>query len=147
MHTGITAGQGSAAQDVRCFSGVFWLGLWSAVSGEMVEKTARGAIRRVHGADEAPRLWQQLSHGCCLHLGEVGTTMHATKVGDVAEDVELVGHNHKTSRLHLVQACGCLEVASGEKVFHGFANIWQRSQDLLHVWGLCVSQKGDDLCV
>lgn len=38
----------------------------AAFSGEVVEQAAGGAVGRVHGAQEAPGLWQQLAHCCRL---------------------------------------------------------------------------------
>ncbi len=72
---------------------------WEAGPRQVVQQTAGRTIRRVYRADEAPRLWKQLTDRCGLHLGEESTAVNAAEVRQVTQEVELVCNDGETSDL------------------------------------------------
>ena len=92
----------------------------------------------MHGAEEAPGLWQQLANSCGLHLCEELSSMHTasdtktglavsmlhgcisacmlrvllpSKVRGITKKVDLVSDDGVACHLHLVQACARHQVA------------------------------------
>ena len=60
-----------------------------AGGGEVIEQAARRPVRRVDGAEEAPRFRQQLPHRRRPHLREVGAAMDAPEVSQKTVEVDL----------------------------------------------------------
>lgn len=59
----------------------------------MVHEAAGLAVRRVDRTQEAPGLRQQLPDRRRPHLGEGGSSVDAAEVRQVADEVQLVGHD------------------------------------------------------
>ena len=59
----------------------------------MVHQTTGLPIRGMHGAEEAPGLWQQPAHRGRPHLGKISPSVHTAEVGEVAYEVQLVSHD------------------------------------------------------
>lgn len=57
-------------------------------------------VRGVHGAQEAPGLGQEPTDRRGPHFGKGGTPVHAAEVGQVADKVQLVGHDGQAGALH-----------------------------------------------
>lgn len=68
------------------------------VGRHVVHEAAGLSVGGVHGAQEAPGLGQQTTYGGGPHLGKGCPSVHAAEVGQVADEVELVGH-HTQSRV------------------------------------------------
>lgn len=64
----------------------------------MIHESAGFSVRGVHGAQEAPGLGQELTHGRGPHFGERRPSVHAAEVRQVADEVELVS-NHAEARV------------------------------------------------
>lgn len=64
----------------------------------MIHESAGFSVRRVHGAQEAPGLRQELTHRRGPHFGERRPSVHAAEVRQVADEVELVS-NHAEARV------------------------------------------------
>lgn len=98
--------------EVFVFEGVVgFVGEWAAADGDVVEQSARPTVWSVHRAQESPTLRQQLTHSSSFHLGEVGSSVDGSEMGQEAHVVELVGYNAKAFILHEVQSGSRLEVA------------------------------------
>ena len=89
---------------------------------DMVEETARGAVRGMHWANESPSFRQQLSNCGGLHLSEVLASMDGPEVTQVPRVVQLVSNNRESSCLLHVKLTASDKVASRQKVFHFLTN-------------------------
>jgi len=76
-----------------------FLAYWRTAQCYVVQKTAWGAIWRVHWASKAPRLRKKFAHRSCLHLCEVLASVNRAEVRQIARCVELVWYNCETSCL------------------------------------------------
>lgn len=63
---------------------------------QVVHQTAGLPVGGVHRAQEAPGLRQQPAHCGGPHLGEVGASVHAAEMREVADEVQLVCHDTKS---------------------------------------------------
>lgn len=78
---------------------------------KVVEQPARAAVRRVDRAQEPPALGQQLPDCRSPELREVGAAVDRPEVGQVAEEVQLLGDDGEAGRLREVEAGARDEVA------------------------------------
>eukprot|EP00955_Chlamydomonas_euryale_P113642 366228-Chlamydomonas_euryale.AAC.34 len=90
---------------------------------KVVEKAAGAPVWSVHRAHEAPRLGQQLAHRRGAQLCKVGAAMHRPEVGQVAEEVELLGNYREASRLRQVEPALGHQVAGVEQVLKFLAHV------------------------
>ena len=94
------------AEQTRQAHGRPALGHYLAAGRHVVHEAAGLSVRGVDGTQEAPGLWQQLAHGGSPHLGEGCPSVHAAEVGQVADEVELVGHDTQARVLQHAQTLG-----------------------------------------
>lgn len=99
--SGLTEG----AEQGRQGHGGSRLGHNLTVGRHVVHKSAGLSVWGVHGTQEAPGLRQQLAHGRGPHFGEGRASVHAAEVGQVADEVELVGHHAEARGLQHAQTC------------------------------------------
>lgn len=59
----------------------------------MVQQPTRCSVWGVHRTEEAPGLGEQPAHCGGPHLGKVSTSVHTAEMGQIADEVQLVGHN------------------------------------------------------
>jgi hypothetical protein len=83
---------------------------------QVIEQSTWRPIRRVHRAQETPRVGQQLSHRRRLELGEEGSSVDTPEVREVSVEVELLSDNGVPRGLLQVEAGRRDEVARGEEV-------------------------------
>lgn len=74
-----------------------------AAGRHVVHEAAGLSVWGVDGTQEAPGLGQQLTNRRGPHLGERRSSVHAAEVGEVADEVELVGYNTQASVLQHAQ--------------------------------------------
>lgn len=74
-------------------------------TGQVVQKTARGTVGCVHGAQEAPCFWEKLPDSRSLELSEEGTSVNGPEMADITHPVQLFGDDGETRRLLQVETC------------------------------------------
>ena len=72
----------------------------------MVHESTRLSVWSVDRTQEAPGLGQQLPNRGGPHLGECCSSVNAAEVGQVTDEVELVGYNTQASVLQHAKTCG-----------------------------------------
>mmetsp|Transcript_39338 Transcript_39338/g.67502 ORF Transcript_39338/g.67502 Transcript_39338/m.67502 type:complete len:253 (+) Transcript_39338:79-837(+) len=82
----------------------------------MIEQSARRAVGRVHGAEEAPRVRQQLAHSRGAQLREEGAAVDRAEVRDEAPIIQALGYDREPGRLLQVQPRVRHEVACAQEV-------------------------------
>lgn len=98
---------------------------------KVVEKAAGRAVGRVHRAQEAPRLGQELADRRRLELGEESATVDRPEVRDVPGEVELLADDRVARRLLQVEAGWRHEVARREEVGELGAHVSVDARDRL----------------
>lgn len=73
---------------------------------QVVHEAARFSVRSVYRTQETPRLWQQLPHTCGPHLSEGGSSVHAAKMRQVTDVVQLIRHDTQSGVLQHAQTWG-----------------------------------------
>lgn len=73
---------------------------------QVVHEAAGLSVGSVDGTQEAPGLGQQLTHRGGPHLGERRSSVHAAEVGQVADEIELVGHHAQAGVLQHAETWG-----------------------------------------
>ena len=99
-----------------------------ASNGEVIEEAARRPVRRVHGAEETPRVREQLADGCGTQLRKEGAAMDGAEVCEVSPVVEALGNNGIPCRLLQVQARLGDEVARREEVGELLPDVFHLAQ-------------------
>ena len=72
----------------------------------MIHEATGLSVRGVDRTQEAPGLGQQLTNRGGPHLGERCSSVHAAEVGQVADEVEFVGHDTQTGVLQHAETWG-----------------------------------------
>lgn len=89
------------------------VGEWAATDCDVIEESTRATVGRMNGAKEAPTFRQQLTHCCCLHLGEVGTSVDGSEMREKTHVIKLIGNNAESFILHKIEASFGFEVTCG----------------------------------
>ena len=102
-----------------------------AAAREVVEQAARRAVGRVHRAEEAPRVGEQLAHRRGAQLREEGAAVDGAEVRDVPPVVEALCDDGEAGGLLEVEARLAHEVARREEVLEPLADVADARADLV----------------
>ncbi len=105
-----------------------------AVLGQVVEEPARLAVRRVDGADEAPRVGSELAHVRRPHREEETAAVDRLKVGQVAGPGDVLDDDRSAVGLGNKQVARRADAPGREELLHDLANLHarlQRGEDFL----------------
>mmetsp|Transcript_3187 Transcript_3187/g.7996 ORF Transcript_3187/g.7996 Transcript_3187/m.7996 type:complete len:247 (-) Transcript_3187:913-1653(-) len=89
----------------------------------MVEQPARPSVGGVHGAHEAPRLWEELADCCALHRCEELSSVNAPVVREITQEIEPLRHDRVPAHLLQVEARLAHEVARGHEIVNLLPNV------------------------